>query len=169
MFNLTQIRSLIHFFGWINRPVESLVDQMKLIISIVTLFSLISCTKAPSRIEIAISEDNSIALNGRMVDSLHSLRDEIRDMRNKYGSLPVLIKTYPEFNIIDFQNISRVPLEEGMGNIYIGSLNGDVFVLLPTFSLGRMNGNGIVFSIKKVSMYGYTQIQERMFDFSLTV
>ncbi|MCC5843808.1 MAG: hypothetical protein JJU05_06100 [Verrucomicrobia bacterium] len=107
---------------------------MKKLVLIFTLFYLNACSKAPSRVEIVISEENSITLNGSMVDNLNSFRDEIRKIRREFGDLPVWITTSGEVTVIDFQNVALVTREERLGNIYSVSRIGEDSVLYPIMS-----------------------------------
>ena len=115
----------------VRGPGDGNAATMKLIISMLALFCLNACSQAPQRVEIMISEENTIVLNSRQLESIHAFRNEIRVLRRKFGTRPVWIIADSNVSIMDFQNVAQVTREEGLGNIYTGNRTGDDFLLYP--------------------------------------
>lgn len=99
----------------------------------VLCFLMTSCSRTPENVKIDLTGKSQVILNGQGVGSLSSLRNELRELRKKYGVLEVLVRADGEIKMERFHGIADLISSEGFGNILTGRVGGDDLLLYPTF------------------------------------
>ena len=106
---------------------------MKYLILILAFCFLVSCSRAPESVNIDLTSGGTIALNGHGVNSLSSLRDELRHLRSNFGPIEVTVRADSKIKMERFHDVADISSSEGFGNISTGELGSGDLLLYPTF------------------------------------